>query len=100
MKSRNEIVDDVIELLRQHNENRRGYIHQEPYKADFFRLFAAAFNGGMMNRFDDCLYADALGDSIADRAPDVLGTKTWDELYSMWGAWTYAWKQADQLHRD
>jgi hypothetical protein len=99
MVSTNEIVDPVIELLRQHNENLRGTIHQEPYKGDFFRLFADAFNSGMMSRYHDCLYADALRDAINERAPDMLDTKTWHELYSMWSAWTYAWQHAEKLHR-
>ena|SRR6202049_2929495 len=51
--NREEIIDHIIALLRQHEENEnkvrlRGSIHQEPYKVDFFKLFAAAFNAGMM----------------------------------------------------
>jgi|SRR6516165_1712679 hypothetical protein len=98
MTDRNEIIDEVIELLHQHKDKLRGTIHQDPYKGDFFRLFAAAFNAGMMSRYHDCLYADALVDAIRDRAPDVLDTPTWHTLYAMWGAWTYAWQRANELH--
>src|SRR4051794_21757140 len=41
--NREEILDRIVLLLRQHNEGLRGTIHQEPYKGDFFELFAAAF---------------------------------------------------------
>jgi hypothetical protein len=39
----NAIVQRVIDLLRGHQKNTRGVsmhgsIHQEPYKADFFRI--------------------------------------------------------------
>ncbi len=39
---RSEIIDGVVDLLRLHNDGLRGTIHQEPYKGDFFKLFAAA----------------------------------------------------------
>jgi hypothetical protein len=45
-----EIVEGVITLLRQHQDNLRGSFHQEPYKGDFFKLFAAAYNVSLRGR--------------------------------------------------
>jgi hypothetical protein len=50
--TRLELVDQIIELLRRHKDGRAGSIHQDPYKSDFFRLFADAYNAGMMHRAD------------------------------------------------
>jgi hypothetical protein len=46
---REEIIEGIITYLRQHKNNLRGSIHQEPYKGDFFKLFAAAFNAGYLS---------------------------------------------------
>ena len=105
--NREEIIDHIIALLRQHegNENKvrlSGSIHQEPYKVDFFKLFAAAFNAGMMANDpqpQDYLSADALADILAERAPDVVDRKTFGDLHAFWQEWTYAWKHSDELHR-
>jgi hypothetical protein len=94
--TRDEIVDEVIELLRQHKKGWRGSIHQDPYKSDFFALFAKAYNAGLMRHgWDDVLFADALADCIADRAPELLDLDprgTWVNLHTFWMEWTYAWQ--------
>ncbi|HEX3505484.1 MAG TPA: hypothetical protein VHU22_19030 [Xanthobacteraceae bacterium] len=90
--TKDEIVDGVIELLRQHKEGLRGSIHQDPYKHDFFVLFAEAFNGGMMRGHEDVLYADGLVNSVTVRAPDLCEGEAWRALYTFWADWTYAWE--------
>jgi hypothetical protein len=100
--TRGEIVDQVIDLLRSHAFEARGSamvgsIHQEPYKHDFFTLFAAAFNNGMMRGSGDVLNADALLDSIKERAPELLHGEAWRNLYTFWSEWTYAWRHASEL---
>lgn len=95
--SRDEIIDGVIQLLRDHKEGHRGSIHQEPYKRDFFALFAEAYNAGMMGgRSDDVLSADALATSITERAPELVEDRTWEALYRFWLEWTYAWRHIPQ----
>jgi hypothetical protein len=99
--NRDEIIENVITLLREHEESGglvklRGSIHQEPYKRDFFNLFAEAFNAGLMrDTLKGYLSADALNDVIAERAPDVVGNKTFRELHTFWQGWTYAWEHID-----
>jgi hypothetical protein len=100
VRKRDEIVGGVITLLRQHQNNLRGSFHQEPYKGDFFRLFAAAYNGGLIDQGQpNYLSADALTDVITARDPDVLDTKAWRDLHSAWQDWTYAWRRSDELER-
>jgi hypothetical protein len=41
-----EILSALEEYMDQHVLNQRASIHQDPYKSDFFRLFAEAYNGG------------------------------------------------------
>jgi hypothetical protein len=96
--TKDEIVDGVIGLLRQHKEGARRSIHQDPYKHDLFALFAEAFNGGMMRGHeDDALYADKLVNLVTVRAPDLCEGEAWRALYSFWADWTYAWQHAAEL---
>ena len=91
---RNEILEKVILLLRQHKDGSRGSIHQEPWKADFFMIFAEAYNAGMMHGTDGLLTADALTASVTDRAPELAEGQTWEALHRFWSDWTYAWAHA------
>ena len=97
--TRSEIVDEIIKLLRNHKTGTRGSIHQDPYKHDFFRLFATAYNAGMMKRSDEVLYADALAGMIVARAPELAKGDVWANLYAFWSEWTYAWKHVSELQR-
>jgi hypothetical protein len=92
------IVDSVTELLRGHEKDARGFsmrgsIHQEPYKGDFFRIFADSFNQSGKH-----LTADELADAVADREPELVADKTWQEMYRFWSEWTYAWKHLGMRH--
>jgi hypothetical protein len=91
--TRNEIVEEVIRLLRDHHSGRRGSINQEPYTHDFFALFAQAYNAGMMRGSDDVLYADALARIIVARAPELAEGPVW-VLHRLWSDWTYSWDHA------
>jgi hypothetical protein len=93
--TKSEIVDGVIELLHGHKSGDRGSIHQDPYKADFFKLFAAAYNAGGGN----VLYADALAALVVARAPELAKGEVWKNLYNAWSEWTYAWDHAFELRR-
>lgn len=71
-----QIINELIALLRLHATTyRSASLHQEPYKGDFFKLFAAAYNAGLMKRSPEgipYLSADALTDILVGRAPDVV----------------------------
>jgi hypothetical protein len=98
---RNEIVDTLGELLRQHKDGLRGSIHQEPYRGDLFKLFAEAFNQGLITTPSQPGYlsADALSDTLSERVPEILDSQPFRDLHTMWGEWTYAWRHIDQLQR-
>jgi hypothetical protein len=94
--NRDDIVDEIARLLHEHIDGYRGTIHQEPY--DFFRLFAAAFNAGLIESPGRSLYlsADALADILATRAPETVECETFRSLHAFWHEWTYAWKRRGQ----
>jgi len=96
--TKNEIVEQIIVLLRNHKEGRSGSIHQDPYKHDFFALFAEAYNAEMVGS-DNVLYADALADAIIERAPELAEGLTWQILHRFWAEWTYAWDHAGERRR-
>ena len=98
--NRDELVDQLITLLRQHKAEQRGSIHQEPYKGDFFRLFAVAYNAGMM-RSDapKSARADALIVPFVSRAPELIEGPVWETFHQFWSDWTYAWDHANQIKR-
>lgn len=97
MMSPSEILDAIEEYIDQHVLNMRGSIHQDPYKSDFFRLFAIAYNGGYMS-FDSNprLTSGGLRDALEPRIPDVLALPLAQELLVFWHEWTYAWDRAKQ----
>jgi hypothetical protein len=97
--TRDDIIESLIRLLRDHEEGGRGSIHQDPYKSDFFALFADAYNSGLMSGSEHVLYADALPDAIDERAPELTGGPTWKILHGFWTEWTYAWDHAAELRR-
>ena len=103
--TKDEIIGQVITLLRDHQQNRRGIIQQEPYKGDFFALFVKAYNAGFLGkrqgRRHDSLDPDALCDILLARDPDVVDSATeytpWSQFRKLWQEWSYAWDHADQL---
>ncbi|MEE9131035.1 MAG: hypothetical protein V3T84_13535 [Phycisphaerales bacterium] len=90
--SHDEILDRLNEIIEGHAAGDRfyGYIGQDPYKSDIFRLFVSAFDQDL-----DIAKADALCDHLAERFPahyeqtkmknDVLVT-----VVGWWGEWRYA----------
>jgi hypothetical protein len=97
--TKDEIVEGVIKLLRDHRSGMRGTIHQEPYTHDFFELFAKAYNAGMMSGSENVLYADALTSIVAARAPELMEGPDWESLRQFWRDWTYAWNHAAERDR-
>ena len=47
--TREEVLGQIEELLRQSRDGTRGSIDREPNKGDLFCLFAAAFNSGFID---------------------------------------------------
>ena len=97
---RDQIIEEIAKLLRQHIDGLRGTIHQEPYKGDFFGLFAAAFNSGLIKSpgQKDYLSAEALTDVLAERAPETVDSDAFQHLRTFWNEWTYAWRRRNQAH--
>ena len=98
--SREEILAQIEELLRQHKAGLRGSVRQDPYKSDFFQLFAAAFNGGLLTvGHPRYLSADALTDILNNKAPELADDEAWQILHGCWQEWTYAWRHVALLKR-
>ena len=72
-----------------------GYMGQEPYRGDLFKLFSEAYRKGYMNRdANPYLSADGLrGFIIArwDNGTQEQRDKLIDRLCTMWQEWRYAW---------
>jgi hypothetical protein len=96
--SKESVVQAIETLLRQHKDDQRGIAQQEPYRGDFFRQFAAAYNEGLLNTNNtDRLTADALCDCLTSRAPELLEQDAWRSLYTFWQEWSYAWHHVSQM---
>ena len=101
-----EILTKINDLLDQHVRGIRGYIRQEPYLSDLFKLFAAAYaNAESAGPDASHITGDGLigqlGDlSQATNTPDNYPKKL--ELLrkfgAMWSEWEYAWKMHPQLY--
>lgn len=88
-----EIFEEITRYMRDHKLGARGSIHQEPYKHDFFELFAEAYNAGMM------MNADELTNTVLARAPELVEGPVWESLRQFWRDWTYAWDHAAERDR-
>jgi hypothetical protein len=99
--SKDEIVSEVIRLLREHVAGSRGSVHQDPYKKDFFNQFAHAYNAGYLSRSNhsDFLSAQVLLDIIEVREPELFNHDSSHSLKVFWQEWTYAWSNLS-LKRD
>src|SRR6266404_5386183 len=72
-----EIVNEIIQLVRARDTNG-GHFHQEPYKGDFFRLFIAAWDAGLLKRTGpNTLKLDSLISIVGDRDPTIFDGETW-----------------------
>ena len=92
------ILNAIEEYMDQHVLNHRGSIHQDPYKSDFFSLFAAAYNGGHMSiDSNPRLTSSGLRDALEPRIPELLGLPLAQELLVFWQEWNYAWDHAGAL---
>lgn len=93
--------DKLREFLNEHLVQHRGYLGQEPYKKDLFRLFKLAYEG---NYFDVKASPRLTGDALRDWLQE-----TWlapmdgdqreraeaiaEDLLRRWDEWRYAWDQ-------
>ena len=92
--SLDEIVTEIIRLIRIRDE-LGGHFQQEPYKGDFFRLFVAACNAGLMKQSAPrSLKLDSLISIISARERVVFDGETWRMFSAAWPEWDYAWAHA------
>ena len=93
--TKDEIINEVIKLLNGQFIGVFGYIGQEPYRGDFFKLFAAAYNGG------HSLTADSLREFIivrwctGDETENEKKSALMKQLLPCWHEWKYAWDRLD-----
>ena len=60
--SREQILTEVIAYLDSQHRGGTGSLYQEPYRMDFFKLFAEAYNQGLI--INGSLDADRLYESL------------------------------------
>ena len=102
-----EILSHINDCLNQHANGIRGYIRQEPYLGDFFKLFAAAYaNREADGSSASHITSDGLVAEIAGWSHDVdtpeYNQKKLDLLHklgAMWAEWDYAWQKYPSRHR-
>lgn len=102
-----QIINQIINYLQMHAKGVRGYIGQEPYKSDFFRLFKEAYH---RKYFDATSQPRLTGDSLREIlrhrwfSPDVLDTRQrhhlMNQLCSRWDEWRYAWDRYEPEGRE
>lgn len=92
-----EIIQHLHELLDLHLKLIRGYVGQEPYKGNFFRLFMEAYRNGYFERSSrPLLTGDALRVIIqarwltGDKARDEEKLSLMEQLLLKWDEWRYA----------
>jgi len=90
-----EIIERFSSYVDQHEQGLRGTHFQDPYKSDFFALFAEAYNSGYM-AFEQSprLTADGLRDSLPGHL--ALESQLLQEILGFWQEWTYAWDRAGE----
>ena len=96
-----EIVEGIIKFLHGHKNGSGGHIHQNVYKQDLFRLFAAAVRAGLIDDQTHANYlsVDGVISIITAKDPDVFKYKEWEDVRTCWQEWSYAWKHRDQLQK-
>jgi hypothetical protein len=94
--NREDLILKIIKYLRSW---KNANIDQEPYKGDLFKIFADAFNDGMLTCKDD-LNVDRLTRLILDFGEDVVDVShpytNWNKFRESWDEWTYAWIHASK----
>ncbi|WP_027710405.1 hypothetical protein [Zooshikella ganghwensis] len=92
------IIQEAVEYLRQHinQHGTRGYIDQEPYKGDWFKLFKVAYiNNYLDGSSTPCLASDSFRSILVDRwfdgDRDDEKTELLEMLINKWTEWKYAW---------
>ena len=93
-----DIIKEVQKLLELHFLGTLGYMGQEPYKGDFFKLFKEAYQAGFCDTSSNqTLTGDAFRSILVarwfsgDKNDDAKKEKLLDQLFSMWDEWRYAW---------
>ncbi len=95
--SQEEILDKIIEYLKEHlDENGpRGYIGQDPYKSDFFKLFREAYKNDYFDLSSEkVLTGDAIISRLSERWTEnscIEKDELLEEFRKNWNEWKYAW---------
>ena len=96
-----QILDRIIEYLDQHLSGIRGYIGQDPYKSDFFKLCKEAHHHGYCEPSSHPrLTGDAMKSILEVRwstggfAKEEQRSDLMERFFAMWDEWRYALKHA------
>lgn len=93
-----EIINRFVNYVDQHEQGLRGSHFQDPYKSDFFALFAEAYNSGYMSFNQNLrLTADGLRDALPSHL--ALESPLLQEVLGFWEEWTYAWNRFGERAR-
>ena len=101
--TQDEIIERIIVYLDQHLKGGRGYVGQEPYKGDFFKLFKEAYRN---NFFDVSSRPRLTGDSLSDivvtrwftgdEVEDDKRRHFMEQIFPKWDEWRYAWNHYEE----
>jgi hypothetical protein len=98
-----QILKKVIAYLNHQLRGGLGSIHQEPYRMDLFKLFAEAYNQGLIT--NGALVADRVRTSVMEQwfthneEKDKERLYYLDKVHEAWDEWQYAWQHADMKKR-
>ncbi len=99
--TRDEIVAEIIDLLRGHLGSGRGDMGQDPYRSDLFKVFARAHRAGLC--VPEGLRADPMAEVVIarwikgedDERTEKLKRGLIQDLAVRWTYWQYAWDNYD-----
>ena len=100
--TRNEILQKIMEYLDLQVDGMMGKISQDPYRGEFFELFAEAYNQGLIA--NKALRANVLKDIFQNRWYEDSDDRNIDRIdfvedfLMYWHAWEYAWEQHGKRH--
>jgi hypothetical protein len=90
-----QILAEVVAFLESQRRGGIGSLYEEPYRMDLFKLFAEAYNQGLIT--NGFLVADRLYDSVKERwltheaEEDKKRLSYLEKVHMAWYDWQYAW---------
>jgi hypothetical protein len=98
-----QILAAVVAYLDSQRRGGTGSLYEEPYRMVLFKLFAEAYNQGLIT--NGSLVADKLHDSVKERwlkhdeDEDKKRLPYLDKVHMAWYEWQYAWQHSAMQRR-